>query len=113
MPWRSSAASFSPEQFERQPQVAVGLAGRDQAQAVAGAGATDAVQAVRVHVGQRGRRAFGEDLPLDLDRVRRQQADVELLAERPAVDFEVRQHRRRRLRQVDHRAAVGDVGHHP
>ena len=58
-----------PEQFERQTQVAVGLTGRDQADAVAGAGAADAVEAVGVDVGQSGRGAFGEDLPLEFNRV--------------------------------------------
>ena len=60
---------------------------------------------------QGGHRALGEDLALHLDRMRRQQPHVEVLLERPAVDFEIRQNRRRRPGQVDDRAAVGDVGH--
>ena len=100
-----------PEQFERQTQVAVGLAGRDQADAVAGAGATDAVEAVGVDVGQSGRGAFGEDLPLELDRVGRQQPHVELLLELAAAYLQIGQDGRCCPRQVDDRAAVGDVGH--
>ena len=99
------------EKLERQTQVAVRLAGRDQADAIAGAGATDAVEAVGVDVRQGGRRALGEDLPLKLDRVRGQEPHVELLLEAAAADVEVGQHRWPGMRQVDHRAAVGDVRH--
>ena len=56
-----------PQQVERQAQVAVGLAGRDQAQAVAGAGATDAVEAVGMDVLQGGHGALSEDLALHLE----------------------------------------------
>ena len=101
-----------PQQVEREAQVAVRLAGRDQAQAVAGAGAADAVEAVGMDVLQGGHGALSEDLALHLDRMRRQQPDVEMLLERSAVDFEIRQNRWRHLRQIDDRAAVGDVGYH-